>query len=143
LALVSYKPITPLYFIIQGNYATHLQYFTGFEVRCRSLINMYYTVARQIPYGRCTEPHTESRTDGCTGIPASVPIAIRKMTCDDTPIYRELFPPRSSAENLQFLQINSGEVAEIRIGFQAGGQYFRTGFRHGISNLVSGNFGAD
>jgi hypothetical protein len=65
------------------------------------------------------------------------------MAHDDEPIIGELFPPRSSDENVQFLQINSGESAGIRIGLCAGWQNFRTSLRHGISDLVSGNFGAD
>ncbi|MFG1520246.1 MAG: hypothetical protein AAE977_07280 [Thermoplasmataceae archaeon] len=71
------------------------------------------------------------------------PIRVRIMAHDDEPIIGELFPPRSSAVNLQFLQIHSGESAGIRIGFQAGGQNFRTCLRHGIADLLSGNFGAD
>ena len=45
--------------------------------------------------------------------------------------------------NLQKLQIHADSPAGIRIGFQAGWQNFRTGFRHGISDLVSRNSGND
>ena len=82
-------------------------------------------------------------TEWCTDIPAAVPAGVRKMAHDDEPIMGGLFPAKSPAENLQFLQIHADSPTGIRTGFQAGWQNFRTYFRHGISDLVSRNSGAD
>ena len=95
------------------------------------------------PYGRYTGHRTVKHTECCTDIAVAVPAGVRKMAHDDEPIIGELFTATSRADNLQFLQINADSPAGIRIEFRAGWQNFRTGFRHGISNLVSRNSGAD
>ena len=76
-------------------------------------------------------------------MPAVVPVSVRKMPHDDEHVIGELFPAKSPAENLQFLQIHADSPAGIRIGFGAGWQNFRTGLRHGISYVVSWGSGND
>ena len=95
------------------------------------------------PYGRYTGHRTGRYTERCTDIPAAVPVSVRKRAHDDEPIIEELFPATSAAENLQKLQIHADSPTGIRIGFRAGWQNFRTGFRHGISYVVSWGSGND
>lgn len=88
-------------------------------------------------YGRYTEHRTVKHTERYTDMPAAVPAGVRKLAHDDEPIIEELFTATSRAENLQKLQIPVGSSAGIWIRFRTGWQNLRTGFRRGISDLVS------
>ena len=57
-------------------------------------------------YGRYTGHRTVKHTERYTDMPAMVLISVRKIAHDDEPIMKELFPAKSPAENLQFLQIH-------------------------------------